>query len=96
MSPGFAILDRLAKKWKAEAGRRKKISAVDPVADAIDYCAAELEVALKDAELADAFLTVEQYAARVQKSKQTVRGWCRKGKVPAERTPTGYIIRVAA
>lgn len=95
-SPAAAILGNLVAKWKAESSRRKQITSVDPVADAIDYCAGELDEALKDAMAAERRLTVEEYAAKVRKSPQTVRAWCRRGKIKAERTPTGYLIPVAA
>lgn len=94
MTPGYRILERLVKKWRAEAKRHRAITEVNPVADTIDYCAAEFEAALQDAQRADAYLTVEEFAARKRTSPQTVRAWCRTGKIRAERTPSGWLIPV--
>lgn len=96
MTPGLKLLERVTKKWRAEARRHRAITPVNPIADTIDYCAAELEGALQDAARADAYLTVDEYATQYRASPQTVRTWCRAGKIPAERTPSGWLIRVEA
>lgn len=85
----------LARGWIDEAKNRRKISRSDPVAEALEYCAGELEARLKAVEH-DNRLTVEQYARlpHVDVTPQTVRTWIRTGQLQAHDSPKGY--RIAA
>lgn len=87
-----------ARGWRQEAEKRRAISAVDPVADTLEYCAGELAARLAEAASADVGLTVEQYAGlpEVDVTPQTVRNWIRRGELAAIETPKGYRIARAA
>ncbi len=88
-------IKQTAQSWREEVARRRKVSAVDPVADALDYCAAEILELVSAAEKEGVTLTVAEYARRVRKDPATVRRWCRSGQVEAEQTVDGdYRIRL--
>lgn len=80
---------QIVANWRHEVGRRRKVSGIDPIADAIDYCAAELLEAVKEAEHEEAPLTVAEYAALTGKTPATVRKWIRLGRLRAEKAPDG-------
>lgn len=80
---------RVVAGWRTEVERRRKVSGLDPVADALDFCAAEILAAVKEAEQSDRWCSVAEYAVRVHKSEATVRKWIRRGDLRAERTAGG-------
>ncbi len=92
----LASIQKVGKDWRAEAERRRQVAKADPAADALDYCAGELEAhcALLRAECVT--VTVEQYAAAHQVSVQTVRNWIHSGELPAEKTTRGYRVAPTA
>lgn len=98
MDPIVTPFVSAARSWKQEAAKRRAISAVDPVADTLEYCAGELAERIRDAELANEGLTVEQYARlpHVSVTAQTVRNWIRRGQLAAVETPNGYRIARSA
>lgn len=84
----------LAFEWRMKAAERRKVSKVDQAADALDFCAGELEQRVQAIESEPTRLTVEQYAklAHVDVTPQTVRSWIRAGRLPAIETAKGYRI----
>lgn len=74
----------VADGWKEEVKQRRRISSVDPVADAIEYCAADLCERIARAAKVSERLSPEEYAAlpHVGVSAQAVRRWCRLGQLP--------------
>lgn len=84
------------KEYRDEANRRRQISKVDPVADAIEHIATDLSQRIELARLAEGeWLSVEDYAAQpdVNRTAQTVRAWIRAGQLAAKPTGRGYLIR---
>jgi hypothetical protein len=83
------------RQWKREASERRKIAKNDPIAETLDYCAADLEQRLRMAEATEQWITVEAFAAQpdVGVSPQTVRAWIRAGELAAVRGRNGYHIR---
>jgi DNA-binding transcriptional regulator YiaG len=89
------ILDeakRAQASWKEEAQKRRAISSLDPVADTLDFCAADLAERLRTATRAAEEMTPEQYAAAEGVTVQTVRNWIRRGQLVARHTAKGYRI----
>ena len=82
----------IASTWRTEAAERRRISALDPVADTLEYCAAELQLRAKEIEHATEELTPDQYARTEGVTVQTVRTWIRHGQLQARETPKGYRI----
>ncbi len=80
----------VAEGWRREADQRRRLSRHDPVADALDYCAAELLDQLRMVDGPAAVRTVEQYAADHGVTPQTVRNWIGRGELEAYRTPHGW------
>ena len=90
--PVVGAVERVAKTWKDEAKERRRISASDPVADTLEYCAGELAARMR-AIAADAQLeTVEQRAKREGVTVQTIREWIRTQQLPAQHGARGYRI----
>jgi hypothetical protein len=81
-----------ASAWKADAGRRRMVSAQDPVADTLEYCAGDLIEKLRPLDAPDAVQTVEQYAAAHDVSPQAVRKWIGNGRLDATMTAHGWRI----
>lgn len=79
--------------YREEAKKRRTISATDPVADTLEYCASDIAERLKEAESASEWLTVEQYAKSEGVTVQTVRQWIRTHQLAATAGPKGYRIR---
>lgn len=92
-------VETAATDWASEAKRRRGISANDPVADTLEYCAGELKKRLENARAAEKgeWLTVDEYIEAMPEGKrvtaQTVRGWIRRGMLSAKSTSRGYRIR---
>lgn len=82
----IATAKAVARAWKDEATRRRRLSAHDAVADALDYCAAELVEGLRQYEDPTAMLSVEAYAEMHGVTPQTVRNWIRGGELDARNT----------
>ena len=75
--------------WKQDVANRRKVTAVDPVADAFEHCAAELESELTRAIDDHRLLTVEQFARMRDVDTSTVRRWCVRGELPGEKNSAG-------
>lgn len=92
-------VERAADSYRAEAEQRRKLSPHDPAADALDYVARDLVERVRTLVNPAAMRTIEQYAAEVGVSAQTVRNWIRAGELearPRGRTwniPAGAIRR---
>lgn len=82
----------IAGTWRTEAAERRRISALDPVADTLEYCAAELQLRAREIEHAREEVSPEQYARTAGVTVQTVRTWIREGQLNARETPKGYRI----
>lgn len=82
-------MEQLASAWEMEADARHRVSTVDPVADATKYRASELRAVLKDVDDATRTLTVEQYAREHGRTTSTVRRWCMRGQLDAQKSPAG-------
>jgi excisionase family DNA binding protein len=82
----------MAAVWRREAESRRRVSRQDPVADALEYCAAELIEHLRVVDGLNAVRTVDQFAADHGITPQTVRGWIRRGELQATRTAHGWRI----
>lgn len=87
-----AQLVQLADGWEQEATRRRQLSAHDPLADVLGYCASELRDRLQEIVSDTHFLTPEEYAAEHGVTPQTVRAWIRATQLEAVRTGTGWRI----
>lgn len=77
----LAQIRSLAERWQNEVARRRAITRVDPVADAIAYCARDLEESLRQVEESTAMLTPGEFAQLHRTTSQTVTAWCRSGKI---------------
>lgn len=91
-----AEITRVTQEWTDEAQRRRAISKIDPVADALEHCATDLAQRIENARIADGeWVTVEGYAALpdVDVTPQTVRAWIRSGQLAARPTTKGYLIK---
>lgn len=88
----IAAAKGLATAWRGEAEQRRRISRHDPVAETLDYCAAELLEQMRQLDAPGAAATVEQYAADHGVTPQTCRNWIHRGELDAVRTPHGWRI----
>jgi hypothetical protein len=91
-----SVVERTAKTWKQEAEKRRAISAVDPVADTLDYCAGEIAARLEALETDISYESVDERAHREGVTPQTVRIWIRTNQLAATTGPKGYRIPVDA
>jgi hypothetical protein len=91
-----AAMRSVAADWEAECVRRRRISKVDAVADAIAWCAGELLDRLQEVDGPGAMRTVDQYSRDHAVTPQTVCRWIRRGELDALRTPHGWRIARAA
>jgi hypothetical protein len=98
MIQGYVVsaVERTAKTWKEEADKRRRVSAVDPVADTLDYCAGELVARLQTLAVETAYESVDERARRERVTPQTVRNWIRAGQLAATDGPKGYLIPITA
>jgi hypothetical protein len=92
----FASLRAMGGGWQDEARRRRKISATDPIADSLDYCAGELGELVRQLEADTAWLTPGAYAEMHDVTPQTVRAWIRRGELDARDAGSGWLIRRSA
>ncbi len=93
----FGSLRALGDGWRAEAARRRRISATDPVADTLEHCAGELHAHVHELDGDTVWLGPEGYAELHHVTAQTVRNWIRHGELDATRTAAGaWRIRRAA
>lgn len=84
----FAQVESVAASWQLEVKKRRRVTAMDPVADTIEYCASEVRDLVSRLKSDTEQLTPAQYARIHKTTPQTVTGWCRKGKI--EATPNGH------
>ncbi|MFL5580249.1 MAG: hypothetical protein ACJ8AO_07740 [Gemmatimonadaceae bacterium] len=90
----FTTLRKRLDELKAEAAKRRRVSAPDPAADALDYAADEIRVTVEELERASHELSVPEYSAYHRVSQQTVRDWIKAGRLDARRTAArGYLIK---
>lgn len=92
MSDALRDVATIAGTWRTEAAERRRISALDPIADTLDYCASELQLRVREIEHATEEVTPEQYARAQGVTVQTVRTWIRTGRLQARETSKGYRI----
>lgn len=75
--------------WKQEATQRLKRTPSDTAAESLLSCASELESELTHALDAHRLLTVEEFARLRDVDGSTVRRWCVRGELPAEKNSAG-------
>ena len=81
MTPIAEVIDSsLPAVWRAEAVARRRISAIDPVADTLEYCARALED--RDRTRADELLTYQEAARESGYHADTLGHLVREGKIP--------------
>jgi hypothetical protein len=85
----LASAEQLASQWQSEAKSRRRFTPADPVADALDVCASELQAELARVADATRLLTVEQYARTHGMSESTVRRSCARGELAGEKNGAG-------
>lgn len=84
----------VARGWRQEAEKRRQIARTDPVAEALEWCAGELDtrVGMLERDLATETVSVAEYAVIAGVTVQSVRAWIRNGELTARRTAHGYEI----
>lgn len=85
----IASMRQLAETWAQTVHERRKVASVDVAADAIAFCASELVSELARIDEATRLLSVEQFAKAHHTTVSTVRRWCARGELAAEKTPMG-------
>jgi hypothetical protein len=89
----LAEVRKIGEAWKEEAARRRAMTSVDPGADTLTFCAAELGKKLDELDQANYWLTPEQYGELHRVTDQTVRNWIERGELPdAVAGPKGWKI----
>jgi excisionase family DNA binding protein len=88
----FAEFRDQAAVWRAEVAHRRARSAMDPVADAMESCAQDLEARVQLVERHTDRVTPEQYGELHGVRPQSVRRWIRAGELEATRTGNGWEI----
>lgn len=83
----------LVTAWRADAERRRQVSAGDAAADVLCFCADQLDRAVRAQADADEELSVADFAALHGKSVSTVRRWCQRGMITARQVGREYVIR---
>jgi excisionase family DNA binding protein len=89
----FGQLKSVVDGWQGEATRRRQISTIDPVADALEHCASELADQVAALLNDTYYLTVEDYARLNGVVPGTVRAWIKRGELTAIATERGWKIR---
>lgn len=89
-------IESAATAWREEASRRRELTKHDPVADVLDYAAADLLERLRPLVAPDAVVTAADYARQVGVRPQTVLGWIRRGLLHAHPGPHGWEIAATA
>jgi hypothetical protein len=75
--------------WRQDAERRRAFSKIDAAADAIEQCASELESELARALESNRLVSVQAYARSHNVDPATVRRWCMRGQLAAEKNQAG-------
>lgn len=83
---------KIARDWKDEAQRRRRLSAHDQAADVLDYCAAELVEQMRPFEDPTTLLSVATFAEMRGVNSQTVRNWIHRGELDARPSGRGWLI----
>jgi hypothetical protein len=89
-------MERAAETYRQDASSRRRLSKHDPVADTLEYIAADLEE--RASRLADptALRSVEEYAAEHNVAPQTVRNWIHAGELESVSDAKGFKVPAAA
>lgn len=82
----------ISKTWREEATRRRRVTAADPGADTLDFCATELEKKVAEVRASTVRLSVAEYAELKNVSDQTIVNWIHRGWLKAERGTKGFLI----
>jgi hypothetical protein len=85
-------------RWRTQVAERRRLTVVDPAADALERAAKELESAIDEAAALGRMVTVEEYATPRGIGPGTVRKWCIRGEMPgATKNDAGkWLIPVTA
>lgn len=87
--PVIERMKQLATTWQQEAKAARERSRINPVADTTESLASELLAELDDVEKATRMLTVQQFADANNTNPSTVRRWCVRGELPADKDLKG-------
>ncbi len=89
-------IERAAASYREEAAQRRKLSAHDPAADALEFVARDLTERARVLGDPTALRTVEEYAAEHHRSAQTIRNWIRAGELEARPNGRSWLIPASA
>ena len=96
----LAQVKNTAEAWRRDVKKRRAVSAVDPVADTMAYCADDLlsivEQLSKDTEYLTPRQWAQQFPAGRRPSEQSVRNWLRTGELAGVMGSNGWVIRRGA
>lgn len=85
----IAAMKQIADTWDKDVSNRRGRSRIDPVADAMESCASELRAELARVDDATRLLTPEEYAREHGTTASSVRRWCTRGQLVAEKNGAG-------
>lgn len=88
----LAVVGERGEEWRRQVTDRRRFTAHDPVADALEQCADDLDQCLIDIQEHFEFLSVGDYAALHRVAAQTVRNWIHAGELEAYEDAKGYAI----
>lgn len=72
---------QFASRLKTEVAKRRSVTRMDPVADAWEFVATDLDELTDKVSQATERLTPAQFARLNKTTAQTVTAWCRAGKL---------------
>jgi DNA-directed RNA polymerase specialized sigma24 family protein len=84
-----AELLRAADEWESEAKNQRRVSAINPIADTLAYCAADLRERAAQVEAGRLSLSTVEFADAHGVAPGTVRKWIARGELNAERGADG-------
>lgn len=77
----FAQIEAQVRSMDDEVKKRRRVTAVDPVADTTEYYAGEIRSLLDRLKKDTEMLSPRQFAQLHRTTPQTVNAWCRAGKL---------------
>jgi hypothetical protein len=76
-----SAIREMPESWRERAAVRRGDTPVDPVADAYEKAARELEAAIDEAQSAARLVTAREFAELRGVREGTVRKWCARGEL---------------
>lgn len=86
----------MERNYRAEVERRRRISKHDGVADALEYVADEIALAVGELTDPTRLRSAAEYAAEHGVTPGTVLRWCRRNELSHRPSPRGVLIPVDA